>query len=69
MAKVVKKQTKKVAKKGVKPTVKKSNKCACKPTCKCAKPQKVSVKSVKTPVVEPVAKKTFWTKVKEFFGF
>jgi len=32
---------------------------------KTVKTQKVSVKSVKTPEV----KKSFWTKVAEFFGF
>ena len=76
MAKVVKKPAVKPAKKTVpvkKTTAKKTTKCTCKPVCKCepkckcAKPQKVSIKTVKlnqTPV-----KKSFWTKVKEFFGF
>lgn len=73
MAKVVKKSAVKSAKKTV--PAKKTTKCTCKPVCKCgpkckcAKPQKVSVKSVKTTQVQAPVKKTFWTKVKEFFGF
>ena len=72
MAKVVKKSaTTKVATKKVvtkKPTTKKTTVkkpvCKCGPKCAC-KTQKVSIKSVKqTPV-----KKSFWTKVAEFFGF
>lgn len=74
MAKVVKKSvTTKVATKKVvtkKPTIKKTT--AKKPVCKCGpkracKTQKVSIKSVKAPVAP--AKKSFWTKVAEFFGF
>jgi len=61
----VKKETKKVA---TKKTVKKTNcKCAKKSTCKAKK----TTKPVKVTVAAPVApvKKSFWTKVKEFFGF
>lgn len=69
MAKVVKKVTQKkvtATKKTVKPTAKKAT-VKNTPKCKCTKVQKVSVKSVKTPVVP--AKKSFWKKVAEFFGF
>lgn len=41
-----------------KPVAKKKNVCNC-------KPQKVTITVVQTPEV----KKSFWTKVKEFFGF
>ena len=66
-----KKETKKVTKKTAtkkvvakKPVAKKT---PCK-KCQCVKPVKVSVNSVQKPVEKP-AKKSFWTKVKEFFGF
>ena len=67
-----KKETKKVTKKSTKKvTTKKTvaKKTACKSTPKCnCKVQKVSVKTA-TPAVTTPAKKSFWTKVKEFFGF
>ena len=67
-----KKVTKKpVAKKPVaaKKIVKKTNACKCTPKCKCTKVQKVSIKSVKKPVVQEPVKKSFWKRVGEFFGF
>ena len=69
MAKVTKKP---VAKKQAttKKTVKQTNTCKCTPKCKCTKVQKVSIKSVaKKPTTKTPVKKSFWTKVKEFFGF
>lgn len=56
----VKKTTKPVAKKAYKKTAKVS--CTCNEPCK---PIKVTVASVEVKEV----KKSFWTKVKEFFGF
>ena len=70
----VKKETKKVTKKvaAKKPVAKKVTKKApakkCCGECKCVKPQKISVKAV-APAVQAPAKKSFWTKVAEFFGF
>lgn len=73
MAKVVKKEIKKATTKKAstkkpvtkKIAAKKASVCKCGPKREC-KTQKVSVKSVKmqTPV-----KKSFWTKIAEFFGF
>lgn len=68
----VKKETKKVVKKvaakkpAVKKVVKKQTVCKCGPKCAC-KTQKVSVSAV-APAIK-VEKKSFWTKVAEFFGF
>lgn len=62
---VAKAPAKKVATK--KPIAKKAPVCKCGPKCKYVKPVKVSLNSVK--VTTKSVKKSFWTKVKEFFGF
>lgn len=58
-----KKETKKVTKKS---TAKKApaKKSTC-GKCKCVKPMKVTI----APEVKVPVKKSFWTKVAEFFGF
>lgn len=62
---VAKKQIKKtVVKSTNKKQVVKVKKTPCKQT-KCVKPIKVSIETVQ----KPIEKKSFWTKVKELFGF
>ena len=72
---VVKKTNKKQVKKTVKPQAKPATKkpiqkktTTCK-KCKCVKPVKVSLNDVKVTTPKVETKKSFWTKVKEFFGF
>ena len=63
--KAVKAPVKKVAAK--KSITKKTPVCKCGPKCNCVKPVKVSLNDIK--VTTKPTKKSFWTKVKEFFGF
>lgn len=49
------------------PVCKCGPKCQCGPKCNCVKPVKVSLNDIK--VTTKPTKKSFWTKVKEFFGF
>jgi len=64
--KQVKKTVKPQAKQVKKPMPKKNTTCK---KCKCVKPVKVSLNDVKVTTPKVETKKTFWTKVKEFFGF